>query len=198
MGKGLVEVVVVRSRASSRWDPLPKRSRIRRSRLASGESLPRHSSVVQAMDAYFHLLDGTQGTPWAGLSRPSADGLQYGCGKARLDYSALPHVLPAKQPFLESRRADSNRLPLLQLRVITQALQGCAGSCRTRISKRISVLWFAECCTVLRSRWYQSGIRTSDSYSPTAGSMARPRDLRSHNPLTPVSRRCRVLQNQLR
>src|SRR5215213_6456501 len=159
MGKGLVEVVVVRSRASSRWDPLPKRSRIRRSRLASGESLPRHSSVVQAMDAYFHLLDGTQGTPWAGLSRPSADGLQYGCGKARLDYSALPHVLPAKQPFLESRRADSNRLPLLQLRVITQALQGCAGSCRTRISKPISLPSLAGRCTVLRSRWYQSGIK---------------------------------------
>ncbi len=43
--------------------------------------------------------------------RPSADGLQYGCGKARLGCSALSHVLPAKQHFLESRRADSNRWP---------------------------------------------------------------------------------------
>src|SRR5918993_1654625 len=31
------------------------------------------------------------------------------------------------------------------------------------------------------------GIRTSDSYSPTAGLMARPRDLRSHNRPTSVS-----------
>ena len=59
---------------------------------------------------------------WAASSRSSADGLQYGCGKASPVCSASPHVLPAKQPFLESRRAESNRLPLLQLRVITQAL----------------------------------------------------------------------------
>src|SRR5918998_3457520 len=32
-------------------------------------------------------------------SRPVLTGLQYGCGKARLDYSALPRVLPAKQHF---------------------------------------------------------------------------------------------------
>jgi hypothetical protein len=35
--------------------------------------------------------------------------------------------------FRESRRADSNRLPLLQLRVITQVLQGCAEGCRHTI-----------------------------------------------------------------
>ena len=98
---------------------------------------------------------------------------------------------------LESRRADSNRLPLLQLRVITQALQGCAEGCRSRVSKRLSLHWVAACCTVLRSRWYQIGIRTSDSYSPTAGSMACPRDLRSHNPLSPVSIGCPLLQNRL-
>ena len=36
---------------------------------------------------------------WAASSRPSADGLQYGYGKARLGCSASPHVLPAKQLY---------------------------------------------------------------------------------------------------
>ena len=159
MGKGLVEVVVVRSRASSRWDPLPKRSRIRRSRLASGESLPRHSSVVQAMDAYFHLLEGTQGTPWAGLSRPSADGLQYGCGKARLDHSALPHVLPAKQHFLESQRGDSNRLPLLQLRVCCRTCEPVLIGSAICLIYAIIALSGNVCCP-LRSALYQPGCGT--------------------------------------
>jgi hypothetical protein len=47
------------------------------------------------------------------------------------------------------------------LRVITQALQGCAEACNSRISKRVSFLCLAACCTVLRSRWYQSGIKRS-------------------------------------
>src|SRR5215208_2748596 len=47
---------------------------------------------------------------------------------------------------------------LNSLRVITQALRGCAEACKSRISRRLSVLRIAECCTVLRSRWYQSGI----------------------------------------
>src|SRR5215210_7252221 len=53
----------------------------------------------------------------------------------------------------ESRRADSNRLPLLQLRVISQPLQGLAGDCKCRIDKPVSLLWLATRCTVLRSRW---------------------------------------------
>ena len=44
------------------------------------------------------------------------------------------------------------------LRVITQALQGWAGGCKSRIFRRHSLLWVAGCCTVLRSRWYQGGI----------------------------------------
>jgi hypothetical protein len=75
--------------------------------------------------------------------------------------TAKPWVAEAKVPLLgsragqESRRADSNRLPPLQLRVITQALQGCAGSCKHRIFRGVSFLYLAQCCTVLRSRWYQ-------------------------------------------
>jgi hypothetical protein len=49
------------------------------------------------------------------------------------------------------------------LRVITQALQGCARACKCRISKGFSLLWVAACCTVLRSWWYQIGIRSTCS-----------------------------------
>jgi hypothetical protein len=44
------------------------------------------------------------------------------------------------------------------LRVIIHALQGVAHSCESRISKPLSLLRFARCCTVLRSRWCQSGV----------------------------------------
>ncbi len=47
---------------------------------------------------------------------------------------------------------------LISLRVITQALQGCAQGCKSRISKPVSFLRLAWCCTVLRSRWCQSGV----------------------------------------
>jgi len=59
----------------------------------------------------------------------------------------------------ESRRADSNRLPLLQLRVITQALQAFAQGCRLRLDESVSLLCHALCCAVLRSRWCQSGVK---------------------------------------
>jgi hypothetical protein len=58
----------------------------------------------------------------------------------------------------ESQRADLRTADLLQLRVIIHALQGLARVCRSRISKPFSFLCLAACCTVLRSRWYQSGI----------------------------------------
>ena len=58
------------------------------------------------------------------------------------------------------------------------------------MSKPVSLLWIAQCGTVLRSRWYQSGIRTSDSYNLTAGPMARTRDLWSHYSPTPVAEAC--------
>src|SRR5918995_175575 len=79
---------------------------------------------------------------------------------------------------------------LISLRVIVHALQGCAGGCKSCIFRGVSFLRLAAYCTVVRSRWYQGGIRMGDSYSLTVGSMARPRDLRSHNPPTPVSKRC--------
>jgi hypothetical protein len=59
------------------------------------------------------------------------------------------------------------------LRVIGQALQGFAQECKSRISKRLSLLRVAECCTVLHSRWYQSGINRSIASSQYSQSGAR-------------------------
>ncbi len=47
------------------------------------------------------------------------------------------------------------------LRVIGQALQGFAQGCKCRISTPVSLLRLALRCTVLRSRWCQSGVRSS-------------------------------------
>jgi hypothetical protein len=60
-----------------------------------------------------------------------------------------------------SRRADerTRTADLISLRVITQALQGFAEDCKSRIFRGVSFPCLAECCTVLRSRWYQSGIK---------------------------------------
>jgi hypothetical protein len=62
----------------------------------------------------------------------------------------------------ENQRADEQTRTAYtcSLRVMHQALQGCAEACKCRISRRLSVLRVALCCTVLRSRWYQSGIRS--------------------------------------
>ena len=58
------------------------------------------------------------------------------------------------------RRADERaRIAYpCSLRVIGQALQGVAEACKSRILKPISFLRLAQCCTVLRSRWCQSGV----------------------------------------
>src|SRR5829696_2650281 len=79
--------------------------------------------------------------------------------------AAKPSIILLRTfPFLRGlqgkRRADERTRTAYpcSLRVITQALQGCAGACKSRISKGVSFLYLAECCTVLRSRWYQSGI----------------------------------------
>jgi hypothetical protein len=67
-------------------------------------------------------------------------------------------------PVLQEKlRADerTRTADLISLRVITQALQGCAGDCKCRIFRGVSFLCLAQCCTVLRSRWYQSGINST-------------------------------------
>src|SRR5215210_3865332 len=50
------------------------------------------------------------------------------------------------------------------LRVITQALQGFAGPCKFPLSKGVPFLCLAPCCTVLRSRWCQSGVKRCQEF----------------------------------
>jgi hypothetical protein len=59
-------------------------------------------------------------------------------------------------------RADerTRTADLLQLRVIIHALHGFARGCKSPISKPVSFLCFATCCTILRSRWCQSGVKS--------------------------------------
>src|ERR687895_522414 len=72
-------------------------------------------------------------------------------------YTEYLAYLWAKQRADErTRTAD-----LTSLRLIGQVLQGCAGGCKCRIFRGVSFLYLAACCTVLRSRWYQSGIKRS-------------------------------------
>jgi hypothetical protein len=56
------------------------------------------------------------------------------------------------------------------LRVIHQALQWYARACKSRISRRLYLLRDAECCIVLRSRWYQSGINITLTSASFCGS----------------------------
>jgi len=106
--------------------------------------------MVQTMDTYFHLLEGIGGDAVDGSSgRPIADGLQYGCGMASPDCSAAHYVLPENRKKKESRRADSNRLPLL--RVCGQWLPSVAGVCKFRIGIGFSVPCIAYYCRVLRA-----------------------------------------------
>src|SRR5215203_2049237 len=87
----------------------------------------------------------------------------------------------ADSPFLKicrlSRieRADerTRTADLLQLRVMHQALQGCAGGCKCRIFRGVSLLCLAPCCTVLRSRWCQSGVNTGIAYQPSQSLILR-------------------------
>ena len=58
------------------------------------------------------------------------------------------------------REPTSGLEPLTcSLRVIHRALLGCAGGCKCRVFRRLSLLSFALCCTVLRPRWCQSGVK---------------------------------------
>jgi len=78
----------------------------------------------------------------------------------------LPRSLSASAQRADERTRTAN-LPITSDK---WGLQGFARSCTSRISKRFSLLRVALCCTVLRSRWCQSGIRSSDSYTLTVGS----------------------------
>jgi hypothetical protein len=85
-----------------------------------------------------------------------------------------------RQGQKESRRAVSNRLHLLQLRVCGQWLLSVAQPYKSRISRLVSFLRLALCCTVLRSWWCQSGVNIT--------SMLRCRGSLSNTPLEYLAR----------
>ncbi len=62
-------------------------------------------------------------------------------------------------PVRESRLSGLEALSC-PLRVIIHALQGFARACKLRISKPVSLLCLALCCTVLRSRWCERWCQT--------------------------------------
>src|SRR5918999_4162215 len=91
------------------------------------------------------------------LRRTGCSTLAVNWAKNGLDPSLCLHVLPANSH--KSREPTSGLEPLTcSLRVITQALQGCAGDCECRICRGDFFLRLAECCTVLRTLWCQSGV----------------------------------------
>src|SRR5215213_1444962 len=84
------------------------------------------------------------------------------------DLSALAGASPILRlscKSKENKRADERTRTAYpcSLRVIGHVLQGGAEACKSRIFGPFSLLWFAPCCTVLRSRWYQIGIRSTSS-----------------------------------
>src|SRR5215204_4352632 len=81
--------------------------------------------------------------------------------------------------FAGKKRVDERTRTafLLQLRVISHALLGFARACKSRITKPLSLLRVAACCTVLRSQWYQSGINIgleSPAQTAVAGRRSNP------------------------
>ena len=80
-------------------------------------------------------------------------------GMSRVIGSSRTSEIPLQ--IVRQKRADerTRTADLVSLRVIHQALQGLARGCKSCIPKRFPLLGVARCCTVLRSRWCQSGVK---------------------------------------
>jgi hypothetical protein len=94
------------------------------------------------------------------LSRRERDGRGFGVATAAKPPIILPRTFLFLWVLQVKERADerTRTADLTSLRVISQALQGLAGVCKSPILKRVSLLYLALSCTVLRSRWCQSGV----------------------------------------
>jgi hypothetical protein len=94
-------------------------------------------------------------------SRSTSLTLHRGCTcRERTALGAQKLITRIPYTYGEKKRADE-RTPTAypcSLWVIGHVLQGLAQEYKSRIFKPVSFLSFARCCTVLRSRWYQSGI----------------------------------------
>jgi hypothetical protein len=74
--------------------------------------------------------------------------------------SSVASVSPVSRMQKNMRADERTRTACpCSLRVIGHVLQGCAENCKCRLFRGVSFPCLAECCTVLRCRWYQSGIK---------------------------------------
>jgi hypothetical protein len=97
--------------------------------------------------------------------------------------------------LLKNKEPTSGLDPLSSLGVIIQALQRFAEGCECRIYRPVYFLRLALRCTVLRSRWCQSGIHITllsafDRGLPQAGSttfLARQTTTAAANPPQPLA-----------
>jgi hypothetical protein len=119
----------------------------RRKPAASGRATSGGVSVHPPVGHHLGVALSMFGAPKTTISAPSDPAS-----------SSMSRVFGSSKPIKKSRRADSRTADLLQLRVMHQALQGFSRGCKPCISKPFSLLRLAQCCTVLRSRWYQSGV----------------------------------------
>ena len=97
------------------------------------------------------------------MGRHTADGMEAPVGKLTANKAPCPcRGLCALADVAGIRTADerTRTAVLISLRVIGQVLRGVVPACKSRIPKGISLLRLAQCCTVLRSRWYQNGIKS--------------------------------------
>src|SRR5215211_6950749 len=94
-------------------------------------------------------------------SRSTSLTLHRGCTcRERTALGAQKLITRIPYTYGEKKRADERTRTAYpcSLWVIGHVLQGLAQEYKSRIFKPVSFLSFARCCTVLRSRWYQSGI----------------------------------------
>jgi hypothetical protein len=84
------------------------------------------------------------------------------CARRLSESGWAPRAIYELLIFQEKQRADERTRTAYpcSLRVCGHGLQVFAGGCKSRISKRLSMLRLALCCTVLRSRWCQSGVNS--------------------------------------
>ncbi len=78
------------------------------------------------------------------------------------------HVFPTNHD--KSREPTRGLEPLAcSLRVIIHTLQGFARACKSPISRPVSFPFLAQYCTVLHSRWCQSGVNIAARLSSYSG-----------------------------
>ena len=85
------------------------------------------------------------------------------------------------------REPTSGLEPLTcSLRVIHHVLQGLAWGCKSRIFRALCLPCLAAWCTVLRSRWYQSGIKRGTAASRSCSRVAHTRRTSNASQGTPA------------